>query len=70
VRALGTTRRQVRDLLQGAVEVSSLRGVKRMEFPVSVRKKAFTRWLARVWTKIDAIRTKQAAKPKHSPVPQ
>jgi hypothetical protein len=25
---------------------------------------------ARVWTKIDAIRTKQAAKPKHSPLPQ
>ncbi len=26
--------------------------------------------LARVWTKIDAIRQKQAAKPKHSPLPQ
>jgi hypothetical protein len=25
--------------------------------------------LARVWTKIDAIRAKQAAKPKHSPLP-
>jgi len=26
--------------------------------------------LARVWTKIDKIRAKQAAKPKHSPLPQ
>jgi hypothetical protein len=26
--------------------------------------------LARVWTKIDQIRAKQAAKPKHSPLPQ
>ena len=26
--------------------------------------------LARVWTKIDVIRAKQAAKPKHSPLPQ
>lgn len=26
--------------------------------------------LARVWTKIDKIRTKQAAKPKHSPLPE
>ncbi|WP_426291187.1 hypothetical protein [Sphingomonas sp. TWP1-3-1] len=26
--------------------------------------------LARVWTKVDAIRAKQAAKPKHSPLPQ
>ncbi len=26
--------------------------------------------LARVWTKVDAIRTKHAAKPKHSPLPQ
>jgi hypothetical protein len=25
--------------------------------------------LARVWTKIEAIRAKQAAKPKHSPLP-
>ncbi len=25
--------------------------------------------LARIWTKVDAIRTKQAAKPKHSPLP-
>lgn len=26
--------------------------------------------LARIWTKVDAIRAKQAAKPKHSPLPQ
>jgi NTP pyrophosphatase (non-canonical NTP hydrolase) len=26
--------------------------------------------LERVWTKIDAIRAKQAAKPKHSPLPE
>ena len=26
--------------------------------------------LARVWTKIEAIRAKQAGKPKHSPLPQ
>lgn len=26
--------------------------------------------LARIWTKIDQIRAKQAAKPKHSPLPQ
>ncbi len=26
--------------------------------------------LARVWTKVEAIRAKQAAKPKHSPLPQ
>lgn len=26
--------------------------------------------LARVWTKIEAIRAKQAAKPKHSPLPE
>ncbi|MBO6759144.1 MAG: hypothetical protein JJ902_22660 [Roseibium sp.] len=26
--------------------------------------------LARVWTKIEQIRAKQAAKPKHSPLPQ
>jgi hypothetical protein len=26
--------------------------------------------LLRVWTKVDAIRAKQAAKPKHSPLPQ
>jgi len=26
--------------------------------------------LARVWTKIDQIREKQASKPKHSPLPQ
>lgn len=26
--------------------------------------------LARVWTKIEQIRTKQSAKPKHSPLPQ
>ena len=25
--------------------------------------------LARIWTKVDAIRAKQAAKPKHSPMP-
>jgi len=25
--------------------------------------------LARIWTKIDAVRAKQAAKPKHSPLP-
>ncbi|MDZ5633998.1 MULTISPECIES: hypothetical protein [unclassified Janthinobacterium] len=25
--------------------------------------------LARIWTKVEAIRAKQAAKPKHSPVP-
>jgi hypothetical protein len=42
-RALGTTRRQARDLLQGAGEVSSPRGIKRMEFSLSVRKKAFVR---------------------------
>jgi hypothetical protein len=28
------------------------------------------RELARCWTKIEAIRTKQAAKPKHSPLPE
>jgi hypothetical protein len=28
------------------------------------------RELARVWTKVEAIRAKQAAKPKHSPLPQ
>jgi hypothetical protein len=84
--------------------VSSLRGIKRMEFPQSVRKKAFV-WCCRdgvphcegcgieinartgiiyehvipaglggeptrVWQKIDAIRAKQASKPKHSPLPQ
>src|SRR5712671_7499828 len=103
-RALGTTRRQVRDLQKGAGEVSSLRGIKRMEFPQSVRKKTFV-WCCRdgvphcegcgieinartgiiyehvipaglggeptqVWQKIDAIRAKQASKPKHSPLPQ
>ena len=103
-RALGTTRRQARDLQQGAGEVSSLRGIKRMEFPLSVRKKTFV-WCCRdgvphcegcgneinartgiiyehvipaglggeptqVWQKIDAIRAKQASKPKHSPLPQ
>lgn len=26
--------------------------------------------LERIWTKIDAIRAKQASKPKHSPLPQ
>jgi hypothetical protein len=26
--------------------------------------------LARIWTKVDAIRAKQAAKPKHSPLPE
>ena len=26
--------------------------------------------LARIWTKVEAIRAKQAAKPKHSPLPQ
>lgn len=26
--------------------------------------------LKRIWTKVDAIREKQAAKPKHSPLPQ
>lgn len=26
--------------------------------------------LARIWTKVDQIRAKQAAKPKHSPLPQ
>jgi len=26
--------------------------------------------LARVWTKVEKIRAKQAAKPKHSPLPQ
>ena len=26
--------------------------------------------LTRVWTKVDAIRAKQAAKPKHSPLPE
>lgn len=31
---------------------------------------AAERELARVWTKIDAIRAKQAAKPKHSPLPE
>lgn len=31
---------------------------------------AAERELQRVWTKIDAIRAKQAAKPKHSPLPQ
>jgi hypothetical protein len=25
--------------------------------------------LARIWTKVEAIRAKQAAKPKHSPLP-
>ena len=25
--------------------------------------------LARIWTKVEQIRTKQAAKPKHSPLP-
>ena len=84
--------------------MSSLRGIKRMEFPQSVRKKAFV-WCCRdgvphcegcgieinartgiiyehvipaglggeptqVWQKIDAIRAKQASKPKHSPLPQ
>lgn len=28
------------------------------------------RELARIWTKVEAIRAKQAAKPKHSPLPQ
>lgn len=28
------------------------------------------RELARIWTKIDTIRRKQAAKPKHSPLPK
>jgi hypothetical protein len=28
------------------------------------------RELARVWTKVDAIRAKQASKPKYSPLPQ
>lgn len=84
--------------------MSSLRGIKRMEFPLSVRKKAFVRCCrdgvphcegcgieinartgiiyehvipaglggepTRVWQKIDAIRAKQASKPKHSPLPQ
>jgi hypothetical protein len=31
---------------------------------------AAERELARVWTKIDKIRAKQAAKPKHSPLPE
>jgi hypothetical protein len=26
--------------------------------------------LARIWTKVEAIRAKQAGKPKHSPLPQ
>lgn len=26
--------------------------------------------LARIWTKVEAIRAKQAAKPKHSPLPE
>lgn len=26
--------------------------------------------LARIWTKVEQIRAKQAAKPKHSPLPQ
>jgi hypothetical protein len=26
--------------------------------------------LKRIWTKVDQIRAKQAAKPKHSPLPQ
>ena len=42
-RALRTTRRYLRDFLQGAVEVSSLRSIKRIEFPLSVRKKALVR---------------------------
>jgi hypothetical protein len=78
--------------------VGSLRGIKRMEFPQSVRKKAFV-WCCRNGVphcegcgieinartgiisehvipaglggqKIDAIRAKQASKPKHSPLPQ
>ena len=84
--------------------MSNLRGIKRMAFPLSVRKKAFV-WCCRdgvphcegcgieinartgiiyehvipaglggeptqVWQKIDAIRAKQASKPKHSPLPQ
>lgn len=32
--------------------------------------KAYTAEITRVWTKIDAIRAKQAAKPKHSPLPE
>jgi hypothetical protein len=42
-RALRTTPRYLRDFLQGAVEVSSLRKIKRLEFPLSVRKKALVR---------------------------
>ena len=78
--------------------MGNLRGIKRMEFPLSVRKKAFVRCCrdgvphcegcgieinARTGIisqhvipaglggqKIDAIRAKQASKPKHSPLPQ
>ena len=39
-------------------------------FPTGLdMREAAERELARVWTKMDAIRAKQAAKPKHSPLP-